>query len=404
MITTCVTWDHRARTKRGAEGPIEYRVTVNRKSVYIVTGIRCRKEEWMMGAIVNRLDAPALNERLRIVVQRIDEEINRYIRDGRPIDAAAIRRRVWQSDDMGEGFADWYDREVESMRVSEATKQSYRTMGRYLRKYGYTDWRQMTSETINELDHHLRTDGMISGRLSDGSGALLRDTTRRAYHGKLRTLLRLAVKRGHLAQDPYICSDVETSVTRRDDIHYLEEAELQQVLTANPRSVHERMAIDLFCLQAYTGMAYVDAERFNLGDYYQGEGRWIARQSRIKTGVPFVNVLLPPAVEVAERYNGRAPQLSPSTYNYQLQRIGERLGLRIRLHSHVARHTFATMMLRHGVKIENLARMLGHTDIRTTQRYARVLAMAVQEDFIMIEKKLFSDKNKTEENGNKIKD
>ena len=49
--------------------------------------------------------------------------------------------------------------------------------------------------------------------------------------------------------------------------------------------------------------------------------------------------------------------------------------------SHVARHTFATTVaLAHGVPIESLSRMLGHTNIRTTQIYARVLAQTVVDD------------------------
>ena len=51
------------------------------------------------------------------------------------------------------------------------------------------------------------------------------------------------------------------------------------------------------------------------------------------------------------------------------------------LHSHMARHTFATFALRQGVKIENLARMLGHTNITQTQRYAKVVAASVHEEF-----------------------
>ena len=56
-------------------------------------------------------------------------------------------------------------------------------------------------------------------------------------------------------------------------------------------------------------------------------------------------------------------------------------GIKTRLHSHLARHTFATWMLRHGVSIENVSKMLGHTNIKQTQRYAKVQAQAVYDDF-----------------------
>ena len=40
---------------------------------------------------------------------------------------------------------------------------------------------------------------------------------------------------------------------------------------------------------------------------------------------------------------------------------------------HMSRHTFATMCLNNGVKMENVSKMLGHTNVRTTQQYAKVL-------------------------------
>jgi site-specific recombinase XerD len=63
-------------------------------------------------------------------------------------------------------------------------------------------------------------------------------------------------------------------------------------------------------------------------------------------------------------------------------------GIKTRLHSHLARHTFATLMLRNGAKIENVSRMLGHTNITQTQRYAKVLARSVNDEFDKMEKKL----------------
>ena len=75
-------------------------------------------------------------------------------------------------------------------------------------------------------------------------------------------------------------------------------------------------------------------------------------------------------------------------YNHALKLLGEVAGISTPLHSHLARHTFATMMLRNGAKIENVSRMLGHTNITQTQRYAKVLAESVHEDFDKISEKL----------------
>ena len=85
------------------------------------------------------------------------------------------------------------------------------------------------------------------------------------------------------------------------------------------------------------------------------------------------------------------PKLSNQVYNRELKVVGAAIGLNIKLHTHLARHTFATYMLRNGVKFENVSKMLGHASIKQTQRYAKVLAESVHEDFDMIEEKLKKD-------------
>jgi site-specific recombinase XerD len=119
----------------------------------------------------------------------------------------------------------------------------------------------------------------------------------------------------------------------------------------------------------------------------------VAVGERIKTGVSYVSQLLPQAVEVLSRYGMQVPKVGNSQYNESLKVIQQALGIRTRLHSHLARHTFATRMLRAGAKIENVSRMLGHTNITQTQRYAKVLAESVQEDFDMFAGKMEEKKS-----------
>ena len=120
------------------------------------------------------------------------------------------------------------------------------------------------------------------------------------------------------------------------------------------------------------------------------DGKWISTGERIKTGVPFVSQLLPPVVEVLERYGMQVPKIGNADYNKALKAIQMAAGITTRMHSHLARHTFATYMLKNGVKIENLAKMMGHSTIRETQKYAKVLAQSVHDEFDMIERKLSS--------------
>ena len=77
-----------------------------------------------------------------------------------------------------------------------------------------------------------------------------------------------------------------------------------------------------------------------------------------------------------------------------MKTIGMALGIQTRMHTHLARHTFATWMLRNGVRLENVGKMLGQSNIRTTQRYAKVLAESVHEDFEKVAATLQQAKSK----------
>jgi site-specific recombinase XerC len=92
--------------------------------------------------------------------------------------------------------------------------------------------------------------------------------------------------------------------------------------------------------------------------------------------------------KVLDRYGWQIPRIDNADYNHALKLLGEMAGIKAKMHSHLARHTFATFMLANGAKIENVSRMLGHTNITQTQRYAKVLAQSVHDDFDRIGRKL----------------
>jgi integrase len=145
------------------------------------------------------------------------------------------------------------------------------------------------------------------------------------------------------------------------------------------------VARDLFVFQLFTGFGFTDMQSFDIKNYKRVDGKWISVVPRTKTGVSTVSQLLPPAVEVLERYGMTLPKMNNADYNHALKALGMAAGISTPLHSHLARHTFATFMLKNGVKVENLARMMGHRRITQTMRYAKVLAQSVHEDFNMIE-------------------
>ena len=116
--------------------------------------------------------------------------------------------------------------------------------------------------------------------------------------------------------------------------------------------------------------------------------KFFIRDIRIKTEEEYFLMLLKPVMEILRKYDFKLPIISNYQYNLRLKVVQEIARIKQSLHSHMARHSFAVMALNMGVSIENLAKMMGHTDIKTTQIYAKVLNKSVQEEFEKMDSKL----------------
>ena len=386
MITTKIIFDRKHQAKKDGTGTIEIRVTVARHAIYISTGVRVCEKEWKAGRVVNRTDAPALNERIGIIYEIVDREANRCIKVGQPINTAAIKKMVWnEKDAMSDepSFLEWFEHQTEILNLSHGTVKHYISLRTRLVEFGkIKQWADVTTENISEFDAWLH-----KRKLSTGEA--ITDAAVYKYHKCLKAILNRADKFGKIERNPYERLKGVFKRGERENVEYLTEEEMRKfeamvLPTGSPLDI----AHDLFIFQAYTGLPYSDMQAFDINDYKWDGTKWNSVGNRIKTGVPYVSSILPPALHVLEKYNFEIPKMNNSDYNKQLKALQTMAGIKTRLHSHLARHTFATYMLRNGAKIENVSKMLGHTNITQTQRYAKVLAQSVHEDFDMIAEKI----------------
>jgi len=392
MITTKIIYDRKKRAKTEGTGTIEVRVTVARRAIYISTGVRVREREWKAGMVVNRPDAPVLNERLAIIYEIVDREANRCIKAGEPVSTEILKAKVWPVKEAASAepkFLEWVEKQVEQLTVAYGTKKQYRTLAHRLLEFGEIQrWQDVTAENICAFDawlHHRQK--------KDGSTLI--DSAVFKYHRSLKALLNRAVTFSKIERNPYELLRGKFKRGDRENVEYLTENEMQAIESMEiPDDDLLRQSRDLFVFQMYTGLSYSDAEAFDITQYRKDGGTYTHIGERIKTGVAYVSQLLPPAIRVLEKYGMKTPQIENHIYNRALKAIGMSAGIKIPLHSHLARHTFATWMLRNGAKIENVSRMLGHTNIRQTQRYAKVMAESVHEDFNRISEKLKKDKGR----------
>ena len=400
MITTAVLYDHKKKNGNGP-GMIEVRCTINRKTYYIGTGVRVRKENFVGGSVVNQPDAKELNERIRILYVRVADEINKAMAAGEDIDINEIRRRAWMAADDAapdaSPFIDWVERQVDNLTLASGTVQHYLTLVLRLKEFNVMrKWSDLNVENIYSFDawlHKLPAKQTAKDRAAGAAPDLISDASVYNYHKCLKALLNRAVEFGRMDRNPYERLKGKFKRGDVDTVSYLTEDEMEAFIdTTPPRGTLMDVAHDLFIFQMYTGLAYSDSQAFDLADYRQINGQWVHVGERVTTGVAYVSQLLPPAVEVLEKYAWRVPKIENADYNRCLKALGMVAGISKPLHSHMARHTFATYMLANGAKIQNVSAMLGHTNIKQTQRYAKVLAKSVYDDYSMIAKKLKTKK------------
>lgn len=383
-------FDHRNRTSAGKEGPVEVRITHNRKTYYIPTGVRVRRSEFAFQSIINRGDSDELNRQLKVLVQKITGVVTAMLEAGEALDAAEVKRRVWSPEqkkkkDVNEVVA-WMQEQLPLLRLRDGTVKHYRPLFVRLTAFGeISEWCDLTIENIYKFDaylHSLRKELTDAEKKKGVKAEPLSDAGVYTYHKCFRALLTRAYKMGVIDANPYDRLKGEFSRGEKQSMDYLTEEEMSAFESIQPlRGSVMEVAHDLFIFQMYTGLSYGDMQAFDMKDYRLIEGTWRNVGERIKTGVPYVSQLLPPAVAILEKYNYQLPTLGNAEYNHSLKALGMACGITRPLHSHMARHTFATFALRQGVKIENLARMLGHTNITQTQRYAKVVAASVHEEF-----------------------
>jgi integrase len=287
---------------------------------------------------------------------------------------------------------DWIKERAKLLSVSKGTRMKYYTLCNKMLEYGkITRWQDLSVEAIYDFDAWLHQQDVHLSENQINAGMEPRkmgDTGVSAYHKSLRAMLNRALKMGKIDANPYDRLRGEFKHSKRETTEYLTEEQMQKILDIEPVPGSQvDMARDLFIFQMYTGLAYVDTQRFDATQYREVDGKWKFIGERVKTGVPYVSMLLPPVVEVLKKYDWHVPIMNNQKYNQLLKAIGLVIGIE-RLHSHMGRHTFGTWMLSNGAKIENVSRMMGHTNITQTQRYAKVLAKDVYDDFDMVAEKL----------------
>ena len=177
---------------------------------------------------------------------------------------------------------------------------------------------------------------------------------------------------------------------------FLTEEELKAVMTHEFEDANLAFVRDLFVFMNFTALSFVDLKELTTDNIVEVNGeKWIVGK-RHKTGVPYQVKLLEVPLQIIEHYRDYPKDNPKSVFgdvNYwsvckKLKPVMKECGIDKPISAHCARHGFATMALTNGMPIESVSRVLGHTNIVTTQIYAKITTQKLDNDLTMLGNKL----------------
>lgn len=330
---------------------------------------------------------------------RIREEL---LKNGEPISAQSItdiylgkRKKQWMLLEIFQNHND----EMASLvgtEYSSGTLQRYKTAYKHTKdfiayKYNRKDIpvEKLNHEFITSLEYYLKSNKKL------GHNSAIK------YIVNLKKIIRIAYANQWISRDPFF--HWKASWKTRDR-KYLTEDELQQLIDAEFDNKRLERIRDIFIFCCFTGLAYVDVKNLTKEAILRDVNgqKWIKthrRKTKTLSSIP----LLPIAENILTKYQGHPfvvtskgilPVSTNQKSNSYLKEIAEACGIKKNLTTHLARHTFATTVtLSSGVPIESVSKMLGHTSLKTTQIYAKVIDRKLMEDMALVKNRFVTTRS-----------
>lgn len=208
----------------------------------------------------------------------------------------------------------------------------------------------------------------------------------------LKTVTIYALKRGYLLQDPFLNHHFHLEPVNRG---FLTDEEILKIANKDLDIPRLELVRDIFLFSCFTGLAYIDVSNLTPDNIVTLDDKQWIMTKRQKTSVETNVLLLEIPKSIIAKYSGKTyrdgklfPMLTNQKTNAYLKEIADLCAIKKNLMFHLARHTFATMSLSKGVPMESVSKMLGHTNIKTTQIYARITNKKIEHDMEQLADKL----------------
>ena len=388
------------KIRTNGTAPIYLRITIDGKAADIAAKRYIDPQKWDVKAhkaVGNSQEAKTLNVYLKTLEQQVYDSHYQMLKEEDFVTSESLKSKLLGTDVSTRMlipiFQDHNDK-VEALvgqDFAPGTLERYKTSLKHTQEF--LIWKYKTSDIdITKIDHAFIMDYDFWLR----SVRKCANNTAVKYIKNFKKIIRLCMANGWLSKDPFLSYKAKLKVVERP---YLTKEEIQTIYEKEFASDRLIQVRDIFLFSCYTGLSYVDVKKLTKSNVNIGiDGdQWIFTH-RQKTDTSTRVPLLPLAQELILKYeyhpecvnsNVLFPVLSNQKMNSYLKEIVNVCGINKELTFHIARHTFATTVtLSNGVPIESVSKMLGHTNIKTTQHYAKILDKKVSDDMVALRGKL----------------
>lgn len=376
---------------KSGKTPIMGRITVGQSMAQFSSKLSCTPSLWNPRA--SRLDgksreAVATNAKLDKLLLSVNEAYDLLIERKQPFDAEAVKNQFQGNMATQMTLMRLFDRHIEEVKARVGIDVSHRTLPNYL----YTRKRLAEFIKKNSNSSDLAFSQLNEQFIREFQDFIILDKglgveTARHYLALLKKICRIAFKEGH--SDKHYFANYPLLKQKDNPPRSLSREEFEKIrdLEIEEHRWSHITTRDMFLFACFTGTAYVDVVAItneNLSKDDAGD-LWLKYQ-RGKNGKLCRVKLLPEAIALIEKYRNRSrqtlfPKIEHAALKWNLQSIRQMVGMKGPLTYHMGRHSFSSLItLEAGVPIETVSKMLGHSDIKTTQIYARVTPKKLFED------------------------
>lgn len=381
----------KSKLLKNGEAPICLRITINgqRAEVQIKRSIEISQwnsnKECAIGKERKHQELNHYLETVRTKVLRIHRELEQ---DGKPITAEILKRHFYGENDTPKMLLEVFRehnkkyRELLDKDVVLGTVLRYERTVRYLEefmkeKYRFSDipLKDINHEFVKEFEHFIKTE---------------KDCAQNAtvkYLKNLKKIIRNALVNKWMDDDPFVEIRFHQTASNRE---FLTEEELNKLIEKDFTIPRMEVVRDIFVFCSLTGLAFTDVQHLTPEHIFRDmDGSYWIRKTREKTDNMCNIPLLDLPMKLIHKYQNHPecvrkgvvmPVPCNQRMNSYLKEIADICGIQKTLSTHIARHTFACLAIANKVSTESIAKMLGHTDIRTTKIYARVLDRTVSDE------------------------